>query len=84
MKKFIDEAEHGVILFSTGTQVRSDLFDPKVKTALKNVFAKIPQRVLWKSVGDIDGLSGNVMLNKWFPQKEVLGNVCQSNESTTM
>lgn len=41
---------------------------------LLEAFREIPQRVLWKfeseSLGD---LPNNVMIRKWFPQRDILG-----------
>lgn len=74
MKKFIEESKHGVIFFSLGSLASKDLLAADVRTALKNAFARIPQRVIWKYDGQIEGLSDNVFLSKWVPQKEILGN----------
>ncbi len=40
-----------------------------------NVFAKLPQRVIWKWEADIpDNISPNVMMTKWLPQQDLFGN----------
>lgn len=63
-----------MILFSLGTVVSDDVIKPDLQSILKNTFVKIPQRVIWKSNEQIEGLSENVLLKKWVPQKEILGN----------
>lgn len=40
---------------------------------MKETFAAIPQRIIWKLDEDISGLSNNVFMSKWVPQKEILG-----------
>lgn len=73
MQTILDEAQQGVILFSLGTITSDDALNPDLRTVLIRTFEKIPQRVLWKFNGKIDGLSNNVLLRKRFPQKEILG-----------
>ncbi|KAK7574042.1 hypothetical protein V9T40_011233 [Parthenolecanium corni] len=72
LKIFIEGAENGVILFSLGSVTTADSIEPEVLAALIRTFAKIPERVLWKFSGKIDGLSENVLLVDWLPQKEIL------------
>lgn len=53
----------------------------KMETApvrLQNAFVEalkdIPQRVLWKYENqNLTNLPKNVMINKWFPQRDILG-----------
>ncbi|PSN57998.1 hypothetical protein C0J52_08095 [Blattella germanica] len=53
LKKFLDEAEHGAIFFSLGTNIMSNkLKEEKVKAFLE-AFAELPQRVLWKWESDV-------------------------------
>ncbi|KAH8292021.1 hypothetical protein KR054_003528, partial [Drosophila jambulina] len=73
IQKFLDEAEHGAIYFSLGSQVRcADMPAEKLKIFL-NVFARLKQRVLWKFEDDkLSNLPGNVKVEKWLPQADVL------------
>ncbi|KAH8384528.1 hypothetical protein KR200_008715, partial [Drosophila serrata] len=73
IQKFLDEAEHGAIYFSLGSQVRSsDMPEEKVKIFL-NVFARLKQRVLWKFENDkLANLPENVKVEKWLPQADIL------------
>lgn len=74
MQKIMDEAKHGVILFSLGTNVRSDQLGLTTRQALLNAFAKLPQIVIWKfETDEIEGLPKNVIIRKWLPQNDILG-----------
>lgn len=44
----------------------------RVKQTFIEVFAQIPQRVMWKYDGEIEGLPDNIMTSKWFPQRDIL------------
>jgi glucuronosyltransferase len=75
VKKFLDEAEHGVILMSLGSYAKSCELEPKVITTLVRVFAKMKSyRFLWKYENDelLRNLSSNVMTVKWLPQADIL------------
>ncbi|XP_066998719.2 UDP-glycosyltransferase UGT5 [Anabrus simplex] len=73
IKSFLDGAEHGVIYFSLGSNVKSvNLPQEKVKHILE-AFSEVPQRVLWKFETDsLPGKPSNVMIRKWLPQQDVL------------
>ncbi|XP_067000258.2 UDP-glucosyltransferase 2 [Anabrus simplex] len=73
IKSFLDGAEHGVIYFSLGSNVKSvNLPQEKVKHIL-DAFSEVPQRVLWKWESDsLPGKPSNVMIRKWLPQQDVL------------
>ncbi|KAK7579965.1 hypothetical protein V9T40_000594 [Parthenolecanium corni] len=72
LKTFIDGAEHGVILFSIGSFVQSYNMPSEMLAALRKTFAQIPQRVIWKAEKRIEGLSENVLVSKWLPQRDIL------------
>ncbi|KAH8381958.1 hypothetical protein KR009_001161, partial [Drosophila setifemur] len=73
IQNFLDDAEHGAVYFSLGSQVRSaDMPPEKIKIFL-NVFAKLKQRVLWKFEDDrIPNIPANVKVEKWLPQADIL------------
>ncbi|XP_016952990.1 UDP-glycosyltransferase UGT5 isoform X2 [Drosophila biarmipes] len=73
LKSFLDEARHGAIYFSLGSQVRSaDLSPEKLKIFLE-VFAGLKQRVLWKFENEtLPGLPANVKVQSWLPQADIL------------
>ncbi|XP_065209917.1 UDP-glucosyltransferase 2-like [Planococcus citri] len=72
IEKFIDEAEHGVILFTLGSVVRAATLSPENKKAFTDAFAEIPQRVIWKFEDKIENISSNVMILDWVPQRDIL------------
>lgn len=63
-----------MILFSLGTNIRSDKLTNHQKSALLQAFAKIPQTVIWKFETDTIDLPKNVIIRKWLPQNDILGN----------
>lgn len=74
MRKFIDEAAHGVILFSFGSVISSSKsLTLEQRNAFLGAFKSIPQRVIWKFEDKIDNLPKNVLLQDWIPQRDILG-----------
>ncbi|XP_065223759.1 UDP-glucosyltransferase 2-like isoform X2 [Planococcus citri] len=72
IKKFIDEAAQGVILFSMGSLVKAATMPLETANAFREAFAEIPQRVIWKYEGQMENVSDNVMLLDWLPQRDIL------------
>lgn len=73
MRKFVEEAVHGVVYFSMGSNLQSANLPIQTRNDLLQAFAKLKQRVLWKwEVPDLPGKPENVMISKWFPQDDVL------------
>ncbi|XP_062405124.1 UDP-glucuronosyltransferase 2B31-like [Sardina pilchardus] len=64
--------EHGVVIMSLGTLVSdipSDLAED-----IAAAFADLPQKVIWRHVGQRPStLGNNTLLVKWMPQKDLLG-----------
>ncbi|XP_065219732.1 UDP-glucosyltransferase 2-like [Planococcus citri] len=71
-QEFIDEAEHGAILFALGSFVRAATLTLENQKAFRDAFAEIPQRVIWKFEEKMDNLSSNVMILDWVPQRDIL------------
>ncbi|XP_075897863.1 UDP-glucuronosyltransferase 2B1-like isoform X2 [Nelusetta ayraudi] len=64
--------EHGVVLMTLGTLL-GDL-GPELSDAIASAFAKLPQKVVWRHVGERpSSLGNNTMLVKWLPQNDILG-----------
>ncbi|XP_038159950.1 UDP glucuronosyltransferase 5 family, polypeptide G1 isoform X3 [Cyprinodon tularosa] len=64
--------EHGVVIMSLGTVVSALSSD--ITEAIAAAFAELPQKVIWRFVGDKpSSLGNNTRLVKWFPQKDLLG-----------
>lgn len=74
LQTFIDTADHGVILFSLGSLLQSHKMPAKALSVFRQVFAQLPQRVIWKTEADIELLSENILLSRWLPQRDILGN----------
>lgn len=73
IKKFIDEAKHGVIYFSLGTIVQSSKLPKEKLAAFFDTFKNLKQRVLWKFEDEsLPGIPSNVMVRKWLPQNDIL------------
>ena len=63
----------GVIYFSLGSVARGETMPPQYRQAFVEAFSRLPQRVLWKYEGELEGLSDNVKTSSWLPQQDVLG-----------
>ncbi|XP_058463084.1 UDP-glucosyltransferase 2-like [Malaya genurostris] len=75
LKKIVDRAKNGAILFSLGTNVRSDLLGNKRITEILNAMKKFPQyQFLWKFESDSMPIEvpKNVYIRKWMPQNDLL------------
>uniref|UniRef100_A0A2M4CHZ1 UDP-glucuronosyltransferase n=1 Tax=Anopheles darlingi TaxID=43151 RepID=A0A2M4CHZ1_ANODA len=74
LQTFIDEAEHGVIYFSLGTNLRSADLPPEKLAIILRVFGSMKQRVVWKFEDErIENLPANVLVRSWLPQSDILG-----------
>nr|XP_045622222.1 UDP-glucosyltransferase 2-like [Procambarus clarkii] len=62
----------GVIYFSLGSVAQSISIPVQYRDLLVQAFRRLPQRVLWKYEGKLEGLPDNVIISKWFPQQDVL------------
>lgn len=73
MQPFFEGAEHGVILFSLGTDLRSDEIPKEKLLEFIEGFRGLKQRVLWKYEGEAPkDLPENVKVLRWFPQSSAL------------
>ena len=76
LEKFADESgEHGFIIFSLGSLIKSTSIPPATVRSFVKAFSQIPQRVIWKWESDEKpaNLSSNVLTVKWLPQTDLLG-----------
>nr|QPA18398.1 UDP-gluconosyltransferase [Trialeurodes vaporariorum] len=72
-QRFMDEATHGVIFVSFGTNIRPHMLSKYKRESFLSVFETLKQRVLWKwDDEDIVGNLSNVMVRKWLPQQSIL------------
>ncbi|XP_075220175.1 UDP-glycosyltransferase UGT5-like isoform X2 [Lycorma delicatula] len=75
IKKWMDEAENGVIYFSLGSNMKGTSFPEEKRSAFIKAFSKFPKvRVLWKWEADtkLPGQPDNVFVKKWLPQQSIL------------
>lgn len=74
LNDFINDAEHGVILFSLGSVVSEASLGADKLNNILDAFSKLKQRVIMKF--DVDKykiqLPVNVKVVKWFPQRDLL------------
>lgn len=69
---FINASAKGAVLFSLGTNVRSDMMNEHKQQMLLDAFEQLPDyHFLWKFESDIQ-TPKNVMLRKWMPQTDLL------------
>lgn len=73
LKIFLDEAKHGAILFSLGSNAKSTFLSKETIATLLKVFSQLKQRVVMKWESDtMPGQPKNVFISKWLPQDDVL------------
>ncbi|XP_054656260.1 UDP glucuronosyltransferase 5 family, polypeptide G1 [Dunckerocampus dactyliophorus] len=64
--------EHGVVVMSLGTLVSA--LPREVTNAIAAAFAQLPQKVIWRIVGEKpSSLGNNTLLVDWLPQNDLLG-----------
>ncbi|XP_070772801.1 UDP glucuronosyltransferase 5 family, polypeptide D1 isoform X2 [Enoplosus armatus] len=73
LEDFVQSAgEHGVIIMTLGTLVNALPSD--VADEIASVFAKMPQKVIWRHKGVRPStLGNNTLIVDWMPQKDLLG-----------
>ena len=79
IQTFLDEAEDGAIYFSLGSYLQSSLMPKEKMKIFFNVFKKLKQRVLWKFEEELPEKLHNVMVSKWLPQSDILGQHSQKD-----
>lgn len=76
LEEFIQQAPKGAVLFSLGTNVKSDALGADVQIKLLKAFEQMPQyHFLWKFETDTlpMKLPKNVLVRPWMPQNDLLG-----------
>lgn len=73
IQEFIDSAEHGVIFFSMGSNLKSVDFPEAKREAFVKVFSKLKQKVIWKFESEsFSTKPKNVLISDWLPQNDIL------------
>jgi len=62
----------GVIYFSLGSFTKGDSMPSSMRDTVIKVFAKLPQKILWKYEQEIENLPKNIILTNWAPQQDLL------------
>uniref|UniRef100_A0A8C5FR93 UDP-glucuronosyltransferase n=1 Tax=Gadus morhua TaxID=8049 RepID=A0A8C5FR93_GADMO len=73
LEEFVQSAgEHGVIIMTLGTLVNA--LPDDIAEEIASVFAKMPQKVIWRNIGKRPStLGNNTLIVDWMPQKDLLG-----------
>lgn len=73
IKSFIESAEHGVIYFSLGGNLKPSKISEEKKRAIQAALTNLKQKVIWKWDDDLVNVdSKKFMVRKWFPQDDIL------------
>ncbi|XP_045454777.1 UDP-glucosyltransferase 2-like [Melitaea cinxia] len=72
LKKIMDNAKHGVIYFSMGSNLNSQTMPDELKQSFLKMFGSLKQTVLWKFEDDLPNKPNNVHILKWAPQPSIL------------
>lgn len=76
MEKFISEGKNGAVLFSLGTNIKSDQLGAMAQIKILEALEQIPEyNFLWKFESDTLPVnpSKNVLVRPWLPQNDLLG-----------
>lgn len=64
--------DHGVVVMSLGTLIAG--LPREVMEAIASAFARMPQKVVWRFIGERpSSLGNNTLLLQWIPQNDLLG-----------
>lgn len=73
IQQMLDDAPHGVIYFSMGSNIQSTQLPVEKREAILRVFAKLKQKVLWKWEDEtLPNRPDNVVVKAWWPQDDIL------------
>ncbi|XP_050682426.1 UDP-glucosyltransferase 2-like isoform X6 [Leptidea sinapis] len=73
IKKIMDDAKHGVIYFSMGSNLKSRDFPEELKKKLLKFLGGLNQTVIWKFEEELPNRPSNVHIVSWAPQQSILG-----------
>lgn len=74
IEEFLDNAKHGAILFSLGSNLKGDHINPEIITTIFKVLSNLKQNVIWKwdDLKNTPGKSANILYKNWLPQDDIL------------
>lgn len=68
----MENAKHGVIYFSMGSNLKSTEMPDEMKQNLVKIFGELKQTIIWKFEEDFPNLPKNVHIVNWAPQPSIL------------
>jgi glucuronosyltransferase len=73
IKTFIESAEHGVVYFSLGGNLKPSKMSEEKKRDIQAALSKLKQKVVWKWDDESLKVDKNkFMVRKWLPQDDIL------------
>ena len=72
LKKWVEEAEHGVIYLSFGSIIQSSQMPEVRRKLFLTVLSQLKQRVIWKWEKEMPDVPENVYISAWLPQIDIL------------
>lgn len=63
------------MIFTLGSMVRLSSLPKNMLQIFKDVFSKLPIRVLWKYEEEMSDKPDNVFISSWMPQRDILSKV---------
>ncbi|XP_030240110.1 UDP-glucuronosyltransferase 2B15-like [Drosophila navojoa] len=71
---FLQNATHGAILLSLGSNLKGAFLKPDTVQKMFNVLSKLKQKIIWKweDLHKTPGKSDNILYSKWLPQDDIL------------
>lgn len=72
IQEFIDSAEHGVVYFSLGGNLRPSKMSNDKKQHIISTLLKLKQKIIWKWDEKLDVDEMQIMIRKWLPQDDIL------------
>ncbi|XP_045478605.1 UDP-glycosyltransferase UGT5-like isoform X2 [Harmonia axyridis] len=74
IKRFLDDAKEGAILFSLGSNLKVEMMEEQKRKDIFKVLGELsPMRVVIKSEMAYEGVASNIMMKSWLPQADILG-----------
>ncbi|XP_045474740.1 UDP-glycosyltransferase UGT5-like isoform X3 [Harmonia axyridis] len=72
LQTILDNAKHGVIYFSLGSNVKSKDMPKETRDFILRKFSKLKETVIWKFEDpDLPGKPDNVIIRNWLPQNDI-------------
>ncbi|XP_044755556.1 UDP-glycosyltransferase UGT5-like isoform X1 [Coccinella septempunctata] len=73
LQKVLDDAKHGVIYFSLGSNIKSKDMPKHKRDFILKKFSTMNQVIIWKFEDpELPGKPRNVVIRKWLPQNDIL------------